>query len=112
MNTLKEKNKKSFSNEILNIFSLVSFNNDYRISGTGNLSSILYPADIDLIEKVIKKGTRQKALKEITNKFFLKFKLIKKNDNIYLIDFKCGIDEELFFDKYDFSSKIQSIKNE
>ena len=101
MNTLKIKPKISFSDPIKNIFSLISFNGNYSISGTGNLSSILYPSDVDLIEKVIKHGTLHKALEEITKQFQEKFKLIKKNDNIYLIDFKCGIDEDLFFDKYD-----------
>ena len=100
MNTLKEKSKVSFSNALKNIFSLVSFNGNYNISGTGNLSSILYPSDYDLIEKIIETKSYHKALEEITKTFQEKLKLIKQNKNIYLIDFKCGIDKFLFFDKF------------
>ncbi len=101
MNTLKEKNRISFSNALKNVFSLVSFNGNYNISGSGNLRSILYPSDYDLFEEIIEKKSKEEALKEITKKFQEKFKLIKQNKNIYLIDFKCGIDKLLFFDKYD-----------
>ena len=78
MNTLKEKSKVSFSNALKNIFSLVSFNGNYNISGTGNLSSILYPSDYDLIEKIIETKSYHKALEEITKTFQEKFKLINR----------------------------------
>jgi hypothetical protein len=100
MNILKEKQKITFSNAINKIFSLISFNGNYNISGSGNLRSILYPSDYDLIERVIKHETREKALNEIVKHFQNKFLMIKKNPKIFLIDFKCGLDELMYFDKF------------
>ena len=39
-------------------------------------------------------------MNEIVKKFQNKFKMIKENPKIFLIDFKCGIDELMFFDKF------------
>ena len=43
-NLLKNKNKISYPDKLEKAFSMISFNGNYDIAGTGNLKSILYPA--------------------------------------------------------------------
>ena len=52
-NLLKSKNKISYPDKLKKAFSMISFNGNYDIAGTGNLKSILYPSDYDLFEEVI-----------------------------------------------------------
>jgi len=94
------KNKISFPEKLENTFSLISFNGNYSIAGTGNLKSILYPSDYDLFEEVIQTNDKNEALKHIVKRFQEIFKKIKNSDFIFLIDFKAGILDQAFFDKY------------
>ena len=94
------KNKISFPEKLENTFSLISFNGNYSIAGTSNLKSILYPSDYDLFEEVIETNDKNKALNHIVKRFQEIFKKIKESNFIFLIDFKCGILDPAFFDKY------------
>jgi hypothetical protein len=46
-NILKKKEKKNFSNQLKEYFSLISFKPDFSIMGSGNIRSIMYPSDYD-----------------------------------------------------------------
>ena len=99
-NLLKNKNKISYPEKLENAFSLISFSGNYDIAGTGNLKSILYPSDYDLFEEVIETNNKNEALTHIVKRFQEIFKKIKNSDFIYLIDFKCGVYKNAYFDKY------------
>ena len=99
-NLLKNKNKISYPEKLENAFSLISFAGNCDIAGTGNLKSILYPSDYDLFEEVIETNNKNEALTHIVKRFQEIFKKIKNSDFIYLIDFKCGINGDTYFDKY------------
>jgi hypothetical protein len=99
MNNLLKK-KISFSEKLEDAFSLISFNGNYSIAGTGNLKSILYPSDYDLFEEVIETNDKNKALNHILKRFQEIFKKIKNSNFIFLIDFKCGVNHDSYFDKY------------
>ena len=68
MNNLLKK-KISFSEKLEDAFSLISFNGNYSIAGTGYLKSILYPSDYDLFEEVIETNDKNKALNHILKRF-------------------------------------------
>ena len=97
---MKSKNKKSFPEKLEHTFSLISFNGNYSIAGTSNLKSILYPSDYDLFEEVIETNDKNKALNHIVKRFQEIFEKIKNSNFIFLIDFKCGIHHNSYFDKY------------
>ena len=99
-NLLKNKNKKSFPEKLEHAFSLISFNGNYSIAGTSNLKSILYPSDYDLFEEVIETNDKNQALNHIVKRFQEIFKKIKNSNFIFLIDFKCGVHQNSYFDKY------------
>jgi hypothetical protein len=99
MNNLLKK-KISFSEKLEDAFSLISFNGNYSIAGTGNLKSILYPSDYDLFEEVIETNDKNQALNHIVKRFQEIFKKIKNSNFIFLIDFKCGVHHNSYFDKY------------
>jgi hypothetical protein len=100
-NILKKKEKKNFSNQLKQYFSLISFKPDFSIMGSGNIRSIMYPSDYDLFQEVVLHKNKNEALNEIVRKFKSIFTGIKNNKNIYLTDFKCGIDKQLFFKHYE-----------
>jgi len=93
---LKLKPKDSFAEPIKQAFNLISYNVENPIlSGSSSLSSIQYNNDYDLYEKVYKSNDLNKALKEVHQRFKNIINDIKRSDNIYFLDFKLGLDNDL-----------------
>ena len=99
MNYTEKRPLVSYSNNLKNVFSLLTFSPNYNIAGTANLKSILYPSDYDLNETFVDKSNHKLALQHIVRMFQKKFKVIKNDVNVYFVDFKCGIDAEMYFDE-------------
>jgi len=103
----QSKPKIAYSDELKQVFSLISFSGNYNVAGTADLKSILYPSDYDLNQKIIENQPLEIAKKKILKIFREKFKKIKENQDIFFMDFKAGIDHETFFDDYSNSFSYQ-----
>ena len=101
MNILKQKSENSYPKELMNTFKLIAFSPNFDIAGSANLKSILYPSDYDLFNEEIEHDNKNDALYYIVIKFQNMIKIIKKHKQIFFIEFKCGIDFNSFFDKFD-----------
>jgi hypothetical protein len=108
-----EKNIIDFKNSIKNIFDLITIEGHYKIIGSSALKKILYNSDYDLAEndnfKNLANGQEflKKRFKDI-------FKEVAKDKNIFITDFKCGIDsdgEPLRWKKEDIDKGYKILKN-
>ena len=87
----KIKTKDDFNNKLQDVFSLMSIDGKYNIVGSASLKNILYASDIDLNEK--SKITGKNPFEHVYDIFLNKFKKAKANPNIFIIDFKAGLDD-------------------
>lgn len=95
MNIIKEKPKDSYDNKVLDNIGLISFTNyEPRIMGSYKLRSSLYSSDIDLFSKIDLNVPEPE--KFIYKNFRKMFNNLMTNENVYLIDFKCGLDDVLY----------------
>jgi len=84
-----KKNNEDFNNNLLNVFNLMTISGNYNIVGSASLKKIYYNSDIDLNEV-----DDLKSYKKVYEKFKEIFKVCKENNNFFITDFKCGIDEK------------------
>jgi len=108
-----EKNIIDFKNSIKNIFDLITIEGHYKVIGSSALKKILYNSDYDLAEndnfKNLANGQEflKKRFKDI-------FKEVSKDKNIFITDFKCGIDsdgEPLRWKKEDIDKGYKILQN-
>ena len=85
---LKKKTKEDFNNNLQNIFNLISISGHYKIVGSASLKGIYYNSDIDLNEE-----DEINSYKKVYEKFKQIFEICKNNKDIFITDFKCGVDE-------------------
>lgn len=79
---LKHRNLNDFNNNTVNIFNLLSISGKYQVIGSSLYKSILYNNDYDLQET-----DNETNYYELFKNKFIK---AKKNNNVYITDFKCG----------------------
>lgn len=79
------RNVNDYTKDLQYIFNTLSINKKYKVVGSANLKPILYNSDYDLIEN--DKGITPN---EMYQSFKHKFKIAKKDSNIYITDMKCG----------------------
>ena len=83
------QNITDFNNKLVKLINFISIEGKTTIIGSSNLKPIRYNSDYDL-------STEVKGPLDIAQKIYLKFKeifkLSKNNKNIFITDFKCGID--------------------
>jgi len=79
------RNVNDYTKDLQYIFNTLSINKKYKVVGSANLKPILYNSDYDLIEN--DKGITPN---EMYQSFKNKFKIAKKDSNIYITDMKCG----------------------
>ena len=84
-----KKKTEDFNNNLLNVFNLMTISGNYNIVGSASLKKIYYNSDIDLNEV-----DDLKSYKKVYEKFKEIFKVCKENNNFFITDFKCGIDEK------------------
>jgi len=87
---------EDFSKKIQEVFNLMTISRRYKVIGSGGMKHIKYNADYDLNEMFETNGlsSKEKMLDNITALFKKKFEDAEKDPNIYIVDFKCGMDEE------------------
>ena len=86
------KSKQDFNDKLQDMFNMLSINGKYNIVGSANLKGILYASDIDLNEKA--KILGKHPFEKVYDIFVNKFKVAKSNPNIYITDFKAGLNDK------------------
>ena len=97
MEVLQVKDDDDFHEKIVETFKFLSIGKKYRLAGSSLMKPILYNTDFDLQERVTKKGVGlTNYLKHMAEVFKEKFRAASKDPNVYITDFKCGVDS--FYD--------------
>lgn len=101
------QNIEDFNNKLVNIFNFMSIEGKTDIIGSSILKPIRYNSDYDLSTEIKDSNTSLQIYKG-----FLKiFKDSKKNKNIFLTDFKCGIDDKGEPLRWDYSDMLKGYKS-
>ena len=90
------KRLEDFSKKVRDVFNLLTISRSYNVIGSGSLKNVKYNADYDLNEIFKESGllSKEKLLDKITALFQKKFEEAEKDPNYYIVDFKCGMDED------------------
>jgi hypothetical protein len=91
------------------IFNLLTINGRYQIIGSGNIKGIKYKSDIDL-QEFISAPDNEKSLTDIYKIFKRKFKIAKKNPDIFITDFKCGMNSNSEPLRWSYNDMIKGYK--
>lgn len=96
----QERNPLGFTKSIKDSINLIKLNDKDELKPVGSYRYKIhaYPSDIDIFEKYERCCSLSKVKKEIAIKFKTIAKNIKKSDEIFLGDFKLGIDYSVFFE--------------
>jgi hypothetical protein len=90
---LTKKRVSEFSQNVQDIFNLMSVSRKYKIIGSGALQEIKYSADYDLNELFKDEiSDKKSALDRLYKVFRDKFIEAKENPDVWITDFKCGED--------------------
>jgi hypothetical protein len=74
------------------LFNFLKINTTQNIVGSASDNKILYSSDYDLNEIIKESHFSSSILDKIYNQFLKKFRKVQYNKNLYIIDFKCGLD--------------------
>lgn len=74
------------------IFNLLTIRGDYQVIGSGAIEEIKYGSDYDL-QEFIKESDYKKSTKFLLKMFQEKFKAAAADPDVFIIDFKCGVDD-------------------
>jgi hypothetical protein len=109
METNKIRTIESYNNAITGIFKMISFTGKFNIAGSAQFASSSYHNDYDLNEEITGSVTH------IASEFQSKFIQLQADPDLYIIDFKCGIDDLFYFTAYtnikEFHNYLKKIKN-
>jgi hypothetical protein len=108
-----ERNIDDFKNTIKNIFDLITIEGKYKVIGSSGLKNVLYNSDYDLAENDEFKNI-QNGQQYVKKKFEDIFNKADKNKNLFITDFKCGIDsdgEPLRWTKDDIDNGYKTLQN-
>jgi len=95
MDFLKEKDIKDYNIKVKRIFNFLSIAGEYRVIGSASLKKVRYFSDYDLdglFEDV--KTPNETLYSKIYRSFKGKFIKARKDTNIFITDFKCGLNSD------------------
>jgi len=75
------------------IFNLLTIRGDYQVIGSGAIEEILYGSDYDL-QEFVKEADYRKSTKHLLEMFQEKYRLAEQDPDVFILDFKCGVDDE------------------
>lgn len=75
------------------IFNLLTIRGDYQVIGSGAIEEIKYGSDYDL-QEFVKEGDYQKSTTHLLEMFRKKFEMASADADVFILDFKCGVDDE------------------
>ena len=110
MDLLQKRDLNDFSNNLKNIFNLMTIAGSSRVIGSSSLTKTKYGADYDLDELFEKKHDGRKLLTKIYNLFKAKFKKAKQDKNVFITDFKCGLDTNGEPLRWDYKDMMKGYK--
>lgn len=87
--------KKNYPKKIKNIFNVLTLSGKYNVIGSGALEKIKYASDYDLNEIFSRTTDTKKILENIKYLFLKKFEIANADKNIFITDFKCGMNSDL-----------------
>lgn len=102
-----------FSSIVKRSINLVTISRDYKIIGTAGLKYLKYYSDID-INETYKSSSTEQAIQHLVKRFKKIFTDAKANKDIYITDFKCGMDsdgEPLRWSKEDVKRDRKTLKD-
>ena len=107
----KERNPRGFSNSAKRAIRTITFSPYTNPVGSYKYKVHSYPSDIDIFEVYKECCSLVKMQKNVANKLSQIGRNIKKNKLMFLADFKCGIDHDMYFDfgEIDYMDKIKII---
>lgn len=114
MEYFEKRNLNDFNTNLQSAFALLSVAGKYRVVGSSSYKSIRYNNDYDLDEVYSKTKTSKAVLDKILSIFQDIFQTAEKNPNLYITDFKAGIDsnrEALRWNKNDINRGFKQLKN-
>ena len=92
---LTTKRTSEFSQNVQDVFNLLSISRKYKVIGSGALQEIKYSADYDLNELFKDEiSDKKSALDRLYKVFKDKFIETKENQDTWITDFKCGEDSD------------------
>jgi hypothetical protein len=75
------------------IFNLLTIRGDYQVIGSGAIEEIKYGSDYDL-QEFVKESDYQKSTKHLLDLFRKKYAMAEADKDVFILDFKCGVDDE------------------
>ena len=112
--TFDRKKLDDFNAKIRKAFNFLTIHGKYKIIGSAALKSVLYASDYDLAEILKRAKDTPTVLRHIYELFSTKFESAEKDPNIFITDFKCGVDsdgEPLRWSKYDMRDGHKRLRN-
>lgn len=108
---LKKKEPVEYDDNVKEVFQLISYHRGKpEVMGSANLKSQIYSADFDLFEKVVEDTDKNKAKRHIYDTFKQMFAHIARLKDVYFIDFKAGIDHDLYLDRKVFDESPARVR--
>jgi hypothetical protein len=74
------------------IFNLLTIRGDYQVIGSGAIEEIKYGSDYDL-QEFVKEGDYQKSTNHLLEMFRKKFVMAEADPDVFILDFKVGVDD-------------------
>jgi hypothetical protein len=75
------------------IFNLLTIRGDYQVIGSGAIEEIKYGSDYDL-QEFVKEADYKKSTKHLLDMFRKKYEDAEQDPDVFILDFKCGVDDE------------------
>ncbi len=93
-NITTTKKPYEYNENVKKVFNLISYkNHEPQITGSNSMK-FKYASDYDMFSVVISNKSLDGLKKEVVKNFQYMMKNIKVEDNIYFIEFKCGVDKD------------------
>jgi len=109
----EKRSIKDFKKSVRNIFNLMTITRKYKVIGSASLKHAKYVSDYDLSE-LFETNNHTNILHQIYLMFKGKFAEAEADPNLFITDFKCGMDSDgdpLRWDKYDMKKGFKVLKN-
>ena len=84
--------KHEYEKGLRNIFNLLTVRGEYQVIGSGAIEEVAYGSDYDL-QEFIKEPDYIRSTAHLLELFRKKFKDAEKDPDVFILDFKCGVDD-------------------
>jgi hypothetical protein len=91
MEYLEKKTINDYNKDVRKVFNMLTITGNYRVIGSASLKKIKYNSDYDL-EELVKEQKGKSILDKIYHMFKDKFIDCMEGKDLFITDFKCGLD--------------------